>query len=490
MHSLKERAKFFREPLVPDSRDEETHPQSYYIQQIRDAVASAPVPKILNRMRRKIINCLPKGSAEKYPTIVSSYMNDVSEHYNETIKAFNVRRLVPPEDDSKEEILKPFAFKHAGRTAHRKNFLKYRKKLKENLFIPYPFIRYILDLSNQRFPSMLNDYGNYKKTKSGICVWLLLVEFETTAQRDLENHSIFLKEEWYPKIVQILSKHYRKRTLPQHIWPRVLNCAKGLINRQITELKVDTFEHIFKVLANRAKMPPIKFQAVCTNGRIEMHPSFRELLSTYRRIFKSIAAVATKFPPLEPLIDRIAFPSSENNLKIEIGDIFFEHLLTRLETAVEIAYWPILEYIEQLQDEYYDLYSEETKTEMNEFLAETKPIDEYFEKIATFRQYIEKIQRTVQNKAFDNGIVNQSKALSGLKIISQDYINEITGKIISEQQRDCRRICDWFANVQKRAIEAPKSTETLLANGEFMLQVKNKKINEIQEHIQNNLKVF
>lgn len=477
--------------MPPESRDDsDSLPESYYIQQIRDAVASAPVPKMLDRMRRKIINFVPKPSVDKHSAIVNEYMNEVSEHYNETIRTFNVRRfLVPQKDDPVEDVVQPFKFKHAGRTAHYKRFLLYRKKLKENLFIPYPFIRYILHLSNQRFPSVLNDYGNYKKTKSGICVWLLLVEFETSAQRDLEHNAIFLKEEWYPKIVQVLLKHYRKRTLPPTMWPRVLNCAKGLINRQITELKVDTFEHIFKVLSNRAKMPPIKFQAACTSGRIALYPSFRELSSTYRRIFKSIAAIATKFPPLEPLIDRTAFTAAENYLKIEIGDIFFEHLLARLEKAVEVAYAPILEYIDQLQDEYYDLYSEETKEEMSSFLAETRPIDEYFDKIATFRVYIEKIQKTVQNQAFDNGMVNQSKALSGLRTIAQDYINEITQKIVGEHKRDCQRICDWFANVQKRALEAPKSTETLLANGEFMLQVKNKKINEIREHIQNNLKV-
>lgn len=460
------------------------------MQIIHDAVATAPIPKILFRIKRKIIDFVPEQLHKKYSNIVKEYMNDVTENYNETIKLCNLRRfLVQSRDTTDAETPKPFKFKRLGRTSNYKKFHRNRKLLQENLFLPYPFIRYILNLSKLRFPSVLNDYGNYTRNKNGAAIWLTLIEFETIVQRDLESNTIFLKEEWYPKIVRILLKYYNKRFLSPQAWPRALACAKGLINRQITELKVDTFEHIFNVLQNRSKIPPIKFQIICSNSNIELYPNFDEVLTTYRNIFFNIAAIATRFPLLEPLIDRSVFIATENYLKIEIGDIFMNDMLKRLEIALKQAYTPILAYVELFAEKYLNLYSDDTKNELTQFLAEPKKINEYLSKIGEFREYISNLQKTVQNEYFDIATINQTKAIMGLRTIAQDYINEITAKIVQEHQKDCYRICDWFNGIKKRAFEAPKSTETLLANGEFMLQVKNKKMIEIQEHIQSNLKV-
>lgn len=458
---------------------------------MREAIAATTVPEMPPRIRKKIINSTQQRFRVNRSNDIKTYLNDVEKQYVATIRAFNVKRFVKQlsEDTKSDDKIDSFRFKQAGRTAHHKKFLRYRKQLKEHLFIPYPFIRFIVHSSYQSFPAVLNDYSAYKKSKSGIRIWLVLVEFEGAAQRDLENNSIFLREEWYPKIVQIIQKHYNKRTFGAHLWPRMLNCAKGLINRQLTEIKINTFEHIFNVLKTRTVMPPIQFHATCSNGYIQLEPSFFHVRNSFHRIFKNIASVATKFPPLEPLVDRTAFITNEAYLKIDIGDVTFNNLLSRLEGALETAYAPVLQFVQGLEDEYCDLLSDDTRIDLDEFLSEPRHIDSYFEKIAFFRGYVEKLQRTVQNQIFDNAIVNQSKALIGLRTIAQDYISEIIDKISNDHRKDCQQICNWFADVQKRALEAPKSTETLLANGELMLQMKNKKIGEIRDHIQKNLQV-
>lgn len=469
----------------------ERFPKAYYIQQIRDAVANTPIPEMPHRIRRKIINSTQQRFRIKCSTAIKSYMNDVEKEYVETIKAFNINRFVKPmtDDTNIEKKQETFKFKQAGRTEHHAKFLRYRKQLKEKLFIPYPFIRFIVHSSFQCFPSVLNDYSNYRKSKGNINIWLELVEFEGAAQRDLENNSIFLREEWYPKIVQIILKHYKKRTFPSHLWPRMLACAKGLINRQITDIKIKTFDHIFNVLQKRTKMPPIRFQAACSNGHIELYPSFRQIRNSYERIFKNIASIATKFPPLESMIDRVAFMTNETYLKIDIGEVIYNQSLERLDIELQKAYAPVLNYVETLEDEFYDLFCEETRIDLDKFLSEPRNIDSYIEKIAFFRQFIEKLQKTVQSQIFDNAMISQSKALIGLKTITLDFINEIIDRMSNDHKMDCQRIANWFENVQQRALEAPKSTQTLLENGEFMLQIKNKKIAEIREHIQKNLQV-
>lgn len=170
------------------------------MQQIREAVASAPIAQMPRRIRQTIINStLSRFRSTKIrSTVMNEYMNDVEKNYNETIRTFNVNRFVQPiinahnTLDAADKHEKTFKFKQAGRTENHSKFLRYRKQLKKRLFLPYPFIRYILHSSYQCFPSVLNEYDGYIRFKGGIKIWLTLMEFEVAAQRDLETNSIFL----------------------------------------------------------------------------------------------------------------------------------------------------------------------------------------------------------------------------------------------------------------------------------------------------------
>lgn len=415
-------------------------------------------------------------------------MADVQLEHDKTMKSFSVRRLVRHKTVDIYQI-KPFAFKRPGRTSNYKTFLLRRRKLKDSLFIPYPFIRFIIHQSKLQFPSVLNDFQNYRHKSDGNQVWLTLAEFENMVEKDLQTNSIFLKEEWYPKIVKILQKYYKKKIVPSDQWPKILNCAKGLIKRQITELKVKTYEHIFKVLENRTKMPCIKFQVIFTGDTIELQPSFDNLIAAFRDIVEQIALIGQKFPALEPQIDRNKFLLQEQQLKLEISNSFMNEIFAKLEKSLKSAYEPILDYVNDFRNKFYDLYGENTKDDLSDFLRETRSFEEYLEKIEYFRSYQNDLQKMVYNEYFDIAIVNQSKAIAGLKIIAKDCIDDIITYIVNKHQADCDDIRNWFESVKKRAFEAPKSTESLLANGEFMLDVKNTELGEIQDRIQYNLKV-
>lgn len=476
--------------VISQCESDDQTDQLEFINVIRGAVASAPIPNISVRAEQKIIEFVPEKMRKKYPDIVEQYMSEVREDYTETLRACNLRRCLAPTEDSVPSRPPPFRFRRLGRTKNYSRFCRNRNRLAENFYLPFKFIRYILDVSKVQFPPVLNDFGKYASGEKQDTVWMALNEFESVVQRDLERNSIFLKEQWYPKIVKLLLAYYsKKRFLSTAAWPRVLACAKGLINREITELKVDTFKHIFEVLTDSARVPRIKFQAICNANGVELHPTLREVLSVYRKIFKGIAAVASRLPALEHQIDRAAFVIENDFLNIQIGDVFMGQMLDDLDNAVEQAYIPIADYIERLQSKAAFLYSNETKINFSTFLEEPRQIDEYLAKINEFQLFKTSLQKMVQKEYFGIAMVNQSKAISGMRAVAQEFIETVTLKIVGEHQKDCQRICDWFEAIRRRALEAPKSTETLLANGEFMLQVKNKKIAEIQEHIQSNLKV-
>lgn len=273
------------------------------------------------------------------------------------------------------------------------------------------------------------------------------------------------------------------------MWQKAFNCAKGLINRQLTELKIDTFQHIFDILNDRTRTPYFIFQAIYTNYKIELYPSLIDVLNTFRNIFRNIFMVGTKLPTLEPQIDRHIFQANEPFLKIEISESFMDEMLNKLEMTINRTYKPILDYINIFQEKFYYLYSEETRKNLSHFLSEQRDFNEYLKKIESFQEYIIVLQKVVQNEFFNIAMLNQSKAIMGLRTTTKEYIEEIANQIAAEHHHECMDICNWFESIQNRAFEVPTMTETLLSNGEFMLEVKTKQMFEIQDRIQSSLKV-
>lgn len=450
---------------------------------------SSTKPTLLKSTEQEIFNFIPENWRKKYPQIVTDYMLDVSNDFNKIIGAYSSQKIVIPfESDYIPECMQ-FSFKYLGKSKRYHVFVENRQKIRDTLFIAYPFARLILSLSKTGFPPVLNDYGRYTKNQNGQYIWMTLAEFESTAQKDLENNAMFLRDEWYPKVVKIIRKFYKRRLIAPQLWQKALNCAKGLINRQLTELKIDTFEHVFDVLNDRNRTPYFIFQANYSNNNITLYPSITDVQNTFKNIFQSVLSVGKKLASLEQQIDRNAFDNKELFLKIEISATFMDEMYRKLEETIRNTYKPIVQYIDILQGKFYYLYSEKTRTDLSIYLADAKSYDEYLKKIESFQAYVVILQKMVQNEYFNIAMINQSKAIVGLRTITMEYIQEIADNIVNEHYKECTDICNWFESVQRRAYEVPTMTETLLSNGEFMLKVKTKHMFELHDRIQSTLKV-
>lgn len=441
------------------------------------------------KTERKIINYVNLRLRRKYPTIVKTYMQDVHSEYDKIMKAYSIQKILKPAAGDFVPPRVDFAFRFSGRTKNYKQFLRRRETLRKILVIPYPFIRCILNYAKTDFPDALSNYGVYRHNAKGKEQWLMLSDFGEMAAKDLEDNVMFLKKDWYPKIVKIMKKHYRRHAVPRHLWPRIFNCAKGLIARQITELKIRTFQHIFDVLMDKARMPYFKLQAICTNYNIELFPTFEEIYETFNGIFKGIAKVGENLPMLELQIDPQEYLHTDNFLNVKLPDVFMKDVQKQLRQKLADSYAPLIDYLQDFRSEYYGLYGEQTKLDLRQFLSEPRSFDEYLNKIDIFHEYINILRLRVQNEYFDTTTINQSKAIIGLRTFAQDYIKEITANIVVAHKKDCQNICHLFAVIKDKATEVPITTEMLLANGEYMLEVKTKQMFALQARIQESLRV-
>lgn len=465
--------------------------EAHYVARIRHLTDKTHIPKMCKPTERKLLSYVPMRLRKKYPNIVSKYMTDVHADYDKIMKAYSIQKILKPAPGDYIPPRISFAFQHLGQTDRYNVYLQNRAKLAKFLLIAYPFIRSILNYSKTDFPVILNDYGAYRVDDRGKKLLLNLVDFGKLVAKDLEENALFLKKGWYPKIVRIMKKYYGRHVVPPRLWPRIFTCAKGLINRQITDLKIQTFQHINDVLLRPTLVPYLKLELVCRTNTIDLCPTFKEIYETYRCIFNDIAKVGQYLPLLELQIDSKEFEvnSDCNYMKVEIETRYMKEAYERLHETLRQAYAPLLDYVDDFRTQYYGLFGNETRIELTSFLATPQSFEDYLAKIDVFNVFIDALRCQAQNEFFDMATVHQTKAITGLRIIAQDYILEITKNIVAAHRNDCAAICDLFKVIRDHAIEVPTTTEMLLANGEYMLEAKTKEMLVLQGRIQENLRV-
>lgn len=461
---------------------------------IRNAAENAPVTPMTRKIQRKICSFISEKHQRKYSALLDECLNEANNDYKQSIKECNIRRILAPnlwpEDNRVEwQSRNSFRFKHVGRTKNYSRFQKNCRILMRKLFLTHKFVRFVLFSARTTFPAVLNDFSRYATKRNNSTIWLSLIELGAIVNRDLERNAIFLREEWYPKIVAVIRKHYKRRKVHVSQWPQIIECIKTLINRELLDLKLNTFEHILSVLINPRCTPPLKFEAICHHDGLEVQPNVQHIFNAFKNIFKTIANIATHLPAIEPLIDRGSFQASSDFLKVEMNGILMDEFLTRLSSAIQSAYGMIYTKFDEIEAENNYLFDEQTSEELQVFLAQSRNVDAYIEKIAEFKSFEMRLCRMTRNEFFHCAIVNQSKVIVGLREIVKEFIGEIVSKIVEEHHNDCISICNWFESVKRCAIEAPTSTESLFKNGEFMLYVKNKKLDEMMDDIQKNFQV-
>lgn len=460
---------------------------------LRASAADTPVPPMLRRIEHQMLGYVSRRQRQRYPAIVQAYMADVHAEYNTIMRAYSRQRLLRPLPGDYVPPLVPFRFRRPGRTAQHKRFRRNRELVRKRLFIVWPFIRAILHYAIADFPATMHDFGAYRLNKKGQPQWLELSRFEVQAEQDLGQAILFLSQEWYPKMVRIIRKSYRRHVVARSLWPGIFECAKGLINRQLTDFKIRTFEHIRAVLLDRQRIPFLRLQVRynAESNNIDIVPSFHDIYETYCGFYGEIATVCSRLPLLELSVDPAWSMADKraNYLPVHISAEYMGVAERQLRDTMRRAYADVLAYVEAYRDEYRGLFGAERHREVLQFLQTEHTYDEYLAKIDEFREYDRRLRGRIENECFDVAAVNEAPAIKGLRERAARYVSMITVHMVRKHQADTRDIIGRFEAISARALEIPLSTEMLLANGEYMLRIKTKDIFELQAQIQESLRV-
>jgi dynein heavy chain, axonemal len=309
-------------------------------------------------------------------------------------------------------------------------------------------------------------------------------------KKDLAENTAFIKKNWYPKIIKIINKHYKKYRLTRKQWQKAWNAATGLIAREINCLKIRTIEHLNAVILNRHEIPFLKIIAVCEE-RIDLCPTIDEIYEMYHNFIDLINEVGNNnLDSIEFLIaDKTKYENTRLSIKVELNEIVLQEIHDSLQYVLEISYSPIESYLKTFQIEFYGLSTDQARRELNEYLTVEHTFDEYFEEVEKYRGYTDKLKVLVQKEYYNEAIISQSDAIVGLRGINEKLIKRIIEKIVLKHKAYIRSICHDYEEIKARALDVPTSTESLFKTGEYLMHVKKTVMDELSDRIRLCLKL-
>lgn len=460
------------------------YPEAHYIDQLHEFARTNRIPKMTTKIEKKIIEFVPLRLRMKYPRQYSQLLVDVHNEFDHVVSEFSLYRILKPSTTA--DCLRKFAFRQNGRTATYGEFLQNRQKLTDNLLIVQSFVKFILHSSQHDFPIALFDLSAYRQTSKVNN----LSKLEVYVNKELAERALFLRSKWYPKVIAVLLKQYKRRKIPKKKWRGALDCVEGFINRQLIELKLRTFELMWRTMQMPNKVPFVEFTVAVAHDKCFLNPSFEQIFQTYSNIIDRTLDVGGDFICLEVQIDSQAFPARGTYLNVRISDAVRQEMLQKLNCVLRRIYAPILEYIKQFEHKLQSIYSHEQQTSLEDFLCGARMNEEYIENIHEHRCRLSEVHGIVANEYFDNATIHQTKAIKSIEMNLLKCIDQLTNAIVKNHRADCAQLAEWLDLFEHRALERPTSTEMLLANGDYMVHVKKAELEVVGHDVQRIMEVI
>lgn len=506
---LKQRAadikvKLARKPWKPEP-EMRPLPQAHYVDNLRREVRKIVVPRMLRKTEAKILSFAQERLKNKYPELVKSYMADVHGEYDRLMKIYSMKNILQHPEFADEDPSK-FDLPHAdflsnlpGRSANYKVYLENRRKIAAKLLILQPPMRVILSISVADLPRFTCNFQyvssmGAQQQQVGLCGKEALSAkfYRKYIQNQLDKTNTFLRWNWYTRLVAVLKRMLRKRVMPFNMWKRAWGGLEGLMNREVNQMKMRTFEELYRICSSPRTMPVFRVSLVWNDAKdgLDIKPSLANIQSNFGEIITEISMVGYRMEALQPQVDTLTTYAQVNDyLKIEMNENTVKDVIKKAQKIICCTYTEITEYVEGYREKYRGLYSSEVRDELSKFLEEPHEFEEYFERIEGYYEYINMLRSEPATDYFEVAVIDNEPLIQSLRALAESLISNITAIIISEHIRAEEEICVEFEKIKEKALLIPKSTEELLQSAEYMIYVKMQKLAELTDRIQYCLQV-
>ncbi|KAF7662821.1 hypothetical protein LDENG_00225550 [Lucifuga dentata] len=449
---------------------------------LKQRVESGPFNGIqqqwLDSMLARVPPRLKKSPAQK--ELLQKLCNEVRDDFlNATVKNTVDSVLKSPaiEEAAEEEKVTSTSALDLSKPWY-DNFIKNRKKMKEDLYVIHPIMQAILDLGCMTFSSLvLVNLSGYRATGPVDCKSL-----QNKLALDVKRTEDHIMNTWYPKVIQLVTSENTLWQLKRHKANFFFfRCANTLISNQLKSLlqrNVEGFVSLFDSSTSE-HLPLFRMALTFDDEKMEIYPTLHDLEEAVLEILNAIASALQKVQTLQSWIskDTAAF------IEAEVPNDVLAWAQVTVKTAVRKNLEEPDKHLQKYVDNYDWLVNGTAQARVEKFLEEEHSFVEYTELVEEFLVLSKEILSLPAKAHFTMVHLDCEELKQGLANKAKSFADILLKKLISSHREQNLQICSEFETIRERALTEPENTEDITHMINYIEVTKTKGIAELNEKI-------
>ena len=116
------------------------------------------------------------------------------------------------------------------------------------------------------------------------------------------------------------------------------------------------------------------------------------------------------------------------------------------------------------------------KRAIDKFISTDPKFEDICNELQVYNRYVEQTQEITSLEYFTFIRLDCEKVRRGLGDAARDLANSLLQNVVDTYRKENESICAAFEEIERIALNAPKSTKEMIELGEYMLHVKNKRM--------------
>lgn len=415
------------------------------IDDIKKFCEKCPTTAMSRFLEKKILKKVDaKGLEYRHPSFLKEVMAEVREEFLKITRDAGVRMIV--KSDKTKFRVGPY--KRLGRTENYHLYLQIRKQLKKRFILHQSLVRKILNECIVKLPYVLLNFHNSLKNQYD------LSSFQTHIG-DCAKETVQSLQHFYRNIVTLVERDTTNSKT-------YLSACTGLLSVNISRSIAHTFMHLAEFTGSKDHVPYLQLN-ITFKERLVLSPTPDDIVETYSDFLKNVIDSVQQFYVLE----KYKFRGYENKqIFLCITEDFLENVKSQIRTNIEDKFIPILQFINNLDKEFADIYSDISSVGA-EVVSDIN-FEAGCEKIQYFKSYLPKVAFIPDNAYFVLGQLNIVEYREVLQQTLLDMINDIFQNLSNQHRWENSDICEAFSIINMRAQQKSCTTEELIEIGKYM----------------------
>ncbi|KAL3286286.1 hypothetical protein HHI36_000795 [Cryptolaemus montrouzieri] len=411
-----------------------------------------------------------KHLEKKYPKIIDSMIVEIREIFIDMTHNAGVNLKVK-QPYAFVTRFRPEPYKYMGKTGRYDIFLKHREELKSKWVLYYPLIKKIQQECVDRLPQKILDISGFHYPG--------LFELSELAVKfnDLALTAEMILIRLRDKVVSLIDKD-KTKVQKQHI-KHYYEAITTLQAIHVSSCIIRTLEYIIEVSGSRRRVPFLVL-TIHFEGALVLRPSSAETSFIYRNFMNQLVEIGSNFQTIEKRGKKIV----EKNIHLNVTRDYFEEAAARMKLNIKSLYEPVINYVQKLDDLFRDIYRDIDR----EGTVSVEQPEMTFEigcnLIRHYENYFVKASKLQCGENFAIGQLVLSEYVKTLRESLSMVIEDIFLKLCNIHLNENDNICAAFEEVRRKALKKPVTTEELIEQGKYMIEVKTVILNDLKERIQ------